>query len=283
MLNSHVCRITTKSNVSLKGLWFGPKRPKQTIVFVHGLGSSAFSMLHVVEKLVDIKTAVLTFNNRGHDVISRFSRKGKKSVLAGAAHEKFTDCVDDINGAIRFAKKQGAKDIYLMGHSTGCQKSVYWAAKGGKGVKGIILLAPVSDYAAGLKKYGKRKMERAVRVARALVKEGKKHVLLSPDVWPETLDAPRFLSLYTPNGTEEIFSYSQPKKYPKLLKQVRQSLLVLWASKDECCDRNPLEVQAWFSKHMRSKTSKVYSVPNANHGFKKHEREVSRIIAAWIG
>ena len=30
----------------------------------------------------------------------------------GEAHEVFTDCVDDIQGAVNLAKQKGAKEIY---------------------------------------------------------------------------------------------------------------------------------------------------------------------------
>ena len=161
MTPAHVVEIITPKRFVLNGLWFGPysakatkgtaKKPKRVIVWMHGLGSSVFSKLGIIELLARGDTAVLAFNNRGHDVVSK-SARGKKYIIAGAAHEVFTDCVDDIQGAINFVKKQGVRDIYLVGHSTGCQKSIYWAhKKKGKGIKGIILLAPLSDYSVALR------------------------------------------------------------------------------------------------------------------------------------
>src|SRR5262249_24525325 len=149
--------IVTPKKFVLNGLWFGPKKPKQAIVWIHGLASSAFSRLDIIEKIVDSRTAVMTFNNRGYANVARIGKtNSKKGLTAGAAYERFEDCVDDIQGAINFARKQGAKKIFLAGHSTGCQKAIYWAYKSNlkKGVGGIILFAPVSDYAGAVKKYG---------------------------------------------------------------------------------------------------------------------------------
>src|SRR5262245_33388648 len=130
---THATEIVTPKKVLLNGLWFGrcsaeatqdkPTKPKRTIIWIHGLGSSAFSKLGIVEKLVDEDTSVLTFNNRGHDAVTRIGTTTGKKKTAGAAFEKFEECADDIQGAINFAKKAGAKQIYLAGHSTGCQKS----------------------------------------------------------------------------------------------------------------------------------------------------------------
>src|SRR3989344_888590 len=151
----HLVEIVTPKKVVLNGLWFGPTKPRRVIVWVHGLGSSMFSKLEIVDELVDKKTAVLMFNNRGHDKVASVRKTNGAYVKAGAVHEVFTDCVDDIQGAIHFAKRRGAKNVWLAGHSTGCQKAVYWASKKGRGVRGVIILGPMSDYSAELMAQGK--------------------------------------------------------------------------------------------------------------------------------
>lgn len=285
----HVVEIVTPKKFALNGLWFGPRRPKRAIVWTHGLGSSAFSMSHVVRNIADAETAVVTFNNRGHDIISNVSqvtqsKKITKRVKGGAAHEIFSDCVDDIQGVINFAKKTGVKDIYLAGHSTGCQKSVYWASRnnGGKGVKGIILLAPVSDYAGALHTEGKKKVARATAVARAFVRRGKKHQLLPANLWHEAIDAQRFLSLYTPDSIEEIFTYAQPKKNPRILKSVRVPLLVLLAEKDEYGDRPAKKISEWFGQHVSGKMLTAKIIPKVPHSFHGAEKNVAAAIRKWI-
>ncbi len=222
------------------------------VIIVHGLTSSLFSRVprELPAHLVGRNTAVLTFNNRGHGVVNGF-QKGDRSFIAGSTHEVFTDCVDDIRGAVTLARRMGARKIYLAGHSTGCQKSIYYASKmrNRSLVNGIILLAPVSDYAAALKG-DKRKLAKGVKLARALIKTGKKHELM-----PESLltswsidDAQRFLSLYTPDSQETIFSYEQPKRIPRILQSVKLPILVVWAEKDEYADRPAKEIAEWFER-----------------------------------
>ena len=58
--------IVTPKKFVLNGLWFGSKKPKRVIVWVHGLGSSMFSKLGIVDQLVDKETAVVMFNNRAY-------------------------------------------------------------------------------------------------------------------------------------------------------------------------------------------------------------------------
>lgn len=280
---TRVIEIVTPKKFILNGLWFGPRRPSRTIIWVHGLGSSAFSKLEIVRRLADKSTSVITFNNRGHDKAAIVARtNGGKKVLAGASHEVFTDCADDIQGVINFVRKAGIQHIYLAGHSTGCQKSIYWASrKKAHGVKGIILLAPISDYSAELMLQGKQRLARAAAAAHALVRRGKKHELLPADMWHDTFDAQRFLSLYTPDSVEEIFSYAQPKKIPRILKSVRVPLLVLLAERDEYGDRPAKRIAQWFEKHLAC-NHKILVIRKSPHSFLASERTVAAAIRRWI-
>lgn len=288
MTPCHLIEIGTPKKYVLNGLWFGPQKPKRVIILVHGLGGS---MLGSIEKtlsplLADKQTAVLSFNNRGHDMVSKLYRtsgnkKGYTRTIAGAAHEVFTDCVDDIQGAIDFANAQGVKEIYLAGHSTGCQKAAYWAAKKGQGVKGIILLAPISDY-AGLHAEEKGKHARAVKTARALIAAGTPHMLLPDDMWPTPVDAQRFLSLYTPDSIEQsIFSYFDESKTPRILRSIRIPLLVLLAEQDEYADRPARDIAAWFEKHAKVSLS-THVISGVGHSFRTGEKVVVHAVQQWM-
>lgn len=284
MRAAHVIEIQTPKKFLLNGLWFGPAKTKKTIIWVHGLSSSAFTKLGIVEKLVDKDTAVMTFNNRGHDSVTRILQlkaNGKtKKVLAGGAHEVFTECVDDIQGAIDLAKKQGAKEIHLAGHSTGCQKSVYYASRKGneKKVRSIILLAPMSDY-AGMKYFdAKGELAKNTKAARALVKNGKKQSII-PGGWA---DAQRFLSLYTPESVEEIFSYIDPEKKPTTYEALKVPVLVLLAQDDEYADRSADRIEAWFAKHARMPRFGSAIIAKADHSFTGSEKTIAQAIKEWI-
>ncbi|MBU0569841.1 alpha/beta fold hydrolase, partial [Patescibacteria group bacterium] len=151
-----VIEIITPKKYLLNGLWFGGNKPKRAIIFIHGLTGSAFSGHKFITPLANENTAVITFSNRGHSKIARIKKlderkkKGYTSENIGETHEVFTDCVDDIKGAVDFIKSQGVEKIYLAGHSTGCQKSIYYLSQKSrqKNIKGVILLCPVSDYSA---------------------------------------------------------------------------------------------------------------------------------------
>ena len=190
--------------------------------------------------------------------------------------------MDDIQGAINFVRKTGIKDTYLAGHSTGCQKSVYYASKKATDIKGLILLAPMSDYAGILKMESPARLARATKLARTLVKKGKRHELLPREIWPNILDAQRFLSLYTPDSKEEIFSYIQPKKNPKAFTSVRLPMLVVLAQKDEHGNLSAEKIELWFRKHNKSRSLETTIVPDALHSFTGLEKKVSIIVRRWL-
>ena len=279
--------IITPKKYILDGFWFGPLCPKRVFVFIHGLGSSAFRYHQLVALWVDKKTAVMTFNNRGHDKIAKLRRlvgakKSHVSILAGQAHEVFTDCADDIQGAVNFVKKQGAKEIYLAGHSTGCQKSVYYGSKkSDKAVKGLILLAPMSDYSIAVMMNKNQKLARAVKIARGMAWAGKKHDLMPRNICEDVIDAQRFLSLYTLDSAEEIFCYSQPRKNPVALKKIKLPMLVMLAEKDEYGDRPAEKIAAWFGKYINAKSA-VKIIPGVTHGFTGGEKRVTGLVRGWI-
>lgn len=280
--------IATPKKFKLNGLWFGPAQPKRVIIFVHGLSSSAFQTA-LAEAFIDKQTAVITFNNRGHNKIAKVYRldntkKGYHSVLVGQAHEVFTDCIDDLQGAIDFVQDIGVRDIYLAGHSTGCQKSIYYASRKGrqKNIKGIILLAPLSDYAAALKFDTDGKLAKATKVAQDLVRKGKMHELLPARIAPNPIDAQRFISLYTPDSVEEIFTYAQSKKSPHALKSIEVPTLVLLAEHDEYGDRPANDIAMWFEKFAHAKPFATKIIPGATHGFTDKESLVATAVHDWL-
>ncbi len=282
-------RILTPKRYLLDALWFGASRPNTAIVFVHGLGSNAFAHHDYLAPLAAGRTAVLFFSNRGHDGVAGVkrlkpsARKGYVYENAGVAHEVFTDCADDLQGAVDLLRKRGARRIYLVGHSTGCQKIVYYLSRTGAQprIAGAALLCPISDYADAAHE-DERKRRKGESAARKLVHRGKPHELLPADLWRGPIDAQRFLSLYTPDTKEEIFTYAQPKKVPRTLRKVEIPLLVVFAGDDEYRDRPTEEIAAWFRKNLRSRSGEIQIVPGALHSFHGLESKVAASIRRWL-
>jgi pimeloyl-ACP methyl ester carboxylesterase len=285
-MNCEPVRFSTPKGYLLNGLWFCVPRSKQAIIFVHGLGGTMF-WPSLVYKMAGQGSSLLAFNNRGHDKISKVLRQAGKSgkmkrIWAGAAHEIFTDCADDIQGAVDFCRSRGFKKIILVGHSTGCQKSVYYLARAkGRQVAKVVLLCPVSDYAEPAANNAAA-LKKATPVACRLVRQGRGHELLPTDVWPHLDDAQRFLSLYTPDSKEEIFSYFTPSRRSATLQKVAVPQLVVFAEHDEYFDRPIGSVIDWFKGALAGKQYTVKVIKNAKHNFSGREQAVLHSIKDFI-
>lgn len=286
-----VIDIVTPKKFILNGLWFGPQSPSKIIIFVHGLGGNAFSSHRLITPLANSQTAVVTFSNRGHDQIASIKKiddrkkKGYSRITAGEAMEIFTDCVDDIQGAVNYVLSVAPKaSIYLAGHSTGCQKSAYYLSRPGKQkfIKGVILLAPMSDYAALLKSDKNSNLKPAVNFSKNLLKKNQPQDLLPQEIWPDMVSAQRFLSLATPESPEEIFCYAVPDKNPSIYRKIRIPVLAVLAQKDEYRGRPIKKIANWFEKNSRSEKLSAGVIYSAPHNFYKYETRVQDLIRRFI-
>ena len=283
MIPCHAATFETPKKVLLNGLWFGTPTPKRVYVWLHGLSSSMWSRHGIIEHLAKDETAILAFSNRGHDTVATI-RKGTRRMTGGSGAEIFEDCVDDIDGAVRFAQERGASEIILVGHSTGCQKAIYWAHKRkSNGIAGVVLLAPLSDWAsANAMKEAKPLLKGATQKARALLRAGKPHAFLPDGAWHHPITAQRFLSLFTPDSTEQsIFSYFDGARSPKIFTSVTAPVLALFAGKDEYGDRPAKRIAAWFEAHPPRRGVSCIIIPDVDHGFKGAEQNVAQSIAIW--
>ncbi len=288
-MNTESIEFETPTRLILKGLWFGGKNAKRALVFVHGLTSSAFSQHELTVPLANEGLAVIYFSNRGSESIAKFhrlenTRKGYKSEFIGQAHEVFEECIDDIDGVVNFLKGRGVEEIVLVGHSTGCQKSIYYLSHENrqKHIRGVILMCPMSDYAYAKKFDDPQKLKKAEVLARKFIKEGKSHELLPDTISPELLDAQRFISLNTPGSVEnQIFPYFEINSKTRYFQKVTIPMLTIFAQKDEYQDRPIEEIEEWFKKNNKSADYKSVTIKDALHSFSGDENKVAHEARNW--
>lgn len=276
-------KFLTPKKIELFGFYIGKNNPEIIYIFIHGLASSVFRKAELYKHLAAKNSAVLAFNNRGNEIISRFSQiKGKddyKSKTIGSAHERFIDCKDDIDGAVKWAKKLKPKKIVLVGHSTGCQKAVYYLAKNSdKKIKAVVLLSPISDLAGVLNMVSKQEFKKAKNYAKRLVKNKKGDQLLPKSIWSQYLDAQRFLSLYSQNSSEEIFCYQGKNQKAKTLRKVKVPIHIFIASEDKFLDRSADKLADWFKEQLKDRKFKIEIIKEAGHSFNDFEILVAKKI-----
>jgi pimeloyl-ACP methyl ester carboxylesterase len=274
-------RLRTRDGVFLDGVVAEPaRRRRAALVWVHGLGSSFSSgqpLIRALSRRLNADgIAYLKLDTRGHDVVARAGRG-----LAGAAFERFGASVRDIGAMVGLARQAGYRRVILAGHSTGANKVLHYAARArDRRVAGLILLGPVSDVAGEMKKIGARELRRRVAVAERIARR-------DPDALvPRAFgfwSARRYISLYRPGETEDVFPYYRPDARWSALRRVRVPVAAILGSRDEYLDRRPAEIMEAFARNAsgaRSFTSIV--IPGARHGFQGREAVLARAVAGWI-
>jgi alpha-beta hydrolase superfamily lysophospholipase len=271
----------TRDGVSLSGVVAEPARGRRAaLIWVHGLGSTFATGQPLIRALSARLNAAgigyFKLDTRGNHVVARAGKR-----LAGAAFERFEDCVEDIRAMVALARRAGYRRIVLAGHSTGANKVLHYAARvRDRRVSAIMLLGPVSDVAGEMKRVGARELRRRVAIAARLARRD-----------PEALvprafgfrGARRYVSLYRPGETEDVFPYYRPGARWAALRRVRRPLAVFLGGRDEYLDRPAAEVTAAFARNAtRARSYTGVVVRGANHGFRGHEELLARAILDWI-
>lgn len=273
--------------MKLGGLWSKPKRESSSaIIYLHGLCGNFYKGSYLSDLAKAANTSgyhFLSIEQRGSYIMFKVGRKkGRKwkRVLMGGAIEKFEDCIYDIDGAIKFLKKAGIKNIILAGHSTGCQKITYYQyKKKDNSVKALILLAPADDYNLNKRTLG-RKYKKTMRFIRGNYPKNKDKLIPSTYI-SQDYSFSRFLSFADLRFPEaRIFNYDSNKL--KEFSSVKEPILAIFGSKEEHALKPVKKYMEILQKNTNSRKFDYRIIKNANHGFDDKEKELASSVAAWL-
>jgi pimeloyl-ACP methyl ester carboxylesterase len=274
-------RLRTGDGVWLDGVIAEPRRRRgAALIWVHGLGSAFSSGQPLIRELSTRLNAAgigyFKFNNRGHDVVA-----GRGKHLAGAAFERFGQSIEDIRAMIEFAVKRGYRRVILAGHSTGANKVLHYAARTrDRRVIGLVLLGPISDIAAEIKRIRGRELRHRVAIAERIARKDPE--ALVPRAWG-FWSARRYISLYRPGEAEDVFPYYRRDARWAALRRVRAPVAAIVGSRDEYLDRRPAELIAALERHAtRARSFTGIVLPGARHGFQGRERGLGQAILRFI-
>jgi pimeloyl-ACP methyl ester carboxylesterase len=274
-------RVRTRDGFWLDGVIAEPRRRRNVaLIWVHGLGSVFSSGQPLIRalstRLNAAGIAYLKLNNRGHDTVTRGGKR-----LGGAAFERFGESVEDIRTAIVLARRAGYDRVILAGHSTGANKVLHYLARvRDRRVIGLILLGPVSDVAAERKRVGRRELQRRVAVAERIAKRDPN--ALVPHAFGYW-SARRYLSLYRPGETEDVFPYYRSDARWTALRRVGLPIAAIVGSRDEYLDRSPTALIDAFARNtIRARSFTGIVIPRAGHGFQNREHDLARAVVRWV-
>ena len=252
MPSTELVRFDATDGRTLSGLWFEPRRAKSCVIWMHGLGGSIFESDRT-NKLAEVflkrRLAFFPFNNRG---AGRYN----------ASVEIIRDCVKDIDGAIREARRRGHRDITLAGHSTGANKiAVYDHYKKRNPVKRYVLLAGGDDTGGLYRTLGRRRFNALLekRPADAIARA--------------TRDMAR------PNGDYNVFPFDpaiRGRRPFRFIREIRKPSLYVYGENDE------FGFDAGLLAENVGPNAEIVVIRNADHGFHGQEKELAGLIADWI-
>ncbi len=282
-IKGELVKFQAKDGLALDGfLHRSSSGNKKAIINVFGMTGNFFSSKRYDELCRAAKGSgfdVFMPNNRGMGMVNGFHHKrGGKTVVVGTARERFEDCVYDIDGAVRFLRGLGYRTIVLQGHSTGCQKIVYYLfRKPSAPVDGLVLLAPDDDHNVARKELGKRFGE-AVRIAKKMVRSHRGDEITP--AWISYYSAKRFLSYAGKKSVEgRLFNYNSKLKE---VSSIHLPMLVVFGARDEFA---VLPVKQYVGI-LKSKTSSAsfesVIIGAADHGFYRKEKELACAVMGWV-
>jgi len=284
------CRTYTKDNLELHGLLYEPdKKTKTVLAFVHGMGGNFYEnkfLDSLAETLTKNNIAFSPFNNRGNSFMTDFIKKTKKGiefVTIGSAYEKFEDCVLDIKACIDFLEKQGFTNIYLSGHSLGCPKIAYYAAKTkDKRIKSLIFISP-SDMLGPVREEPKR-FKQDIAIAKRMTKQKRGNELMLTRVRDEyPITANTYLSIFGDNSKAAIFNFYNPELGFKVLSQIPYPIFTAMGRKDDVLVVPIENIMKIIKKEAKSSPRCEYKIiGDAPHNYRGFEEQLAKAILGWI-
>jgi len=289
----------TSDGLTLPGLLWESKGSKKAVIYLHGNGSS--SIFYGSKKYQDLPKAlnkkgisILKFNNRGANIIKNLDmKKGEKIERKsfGSAYEKIKECVEDIDGAVKFLQKLGYTEFYLAGVSTGANKiCVYEHYKPKNVFKKYVLVCGGDDTGIYYSILGDKKFFQLLDISKDKIKKGEGEELIKNLIpFDEVFSYQGFYDIANPDGDYNCFPFSEAfmgvkiskKSHFRYFKGVNKPSIVIYGDNDE---------YSWGDVKKVVETLKGYRpdfkysvIKGADHGFTGKQKELAKAIADWLG
>ena len=227
------------------------------------------------------------FNNRGSEIYTRLKRKvggRKKSFKYGAMFEKISEAPLDILGAIKFLKKFGFKKFYLLGHSLGCTKILYFYNQLVKlnspllkQIKAVILLSPVDIQGYYYAKNPKQ-AKKSFSLAKKFIKEGKEEELVDSDSGFK-IAAKSFVQYFEQEFN--VISYNKESNF-KYFNQIACPLFIKFGSVNEMIVDSPEKTVELIKEKVANKNLDVGFILGADHSYSEKEKVLAKQILKFI-
>lgn len=302
-MQTELVEFKTADGLFLPGLLYQPrKRTKKVLLILHGNGSA--SVFYKVtanyvfaRKLQRRGIAYFPFNNRGAHYIKKLRKITKQAeeerVQYGMAYELIKECIQDIEGAVKFLKQRGFSEFYLYGHSTGANKiCVYNYYRPKNKIAKYILAGGGDDTGLYYAEIGsKKKFLAYLAKAKVQIERGKGRKLIPKYMLAELLSYQSFYDICNPDGDYNTFPFNEyinklnlsTKPLFRAYKAIKKPTLVVYGENDEFCYgdvRRVVNILKNEAPRVKLFTFKI--IPGADHSFHRKEQNLAETVAAWL-
>jgi len=288
-MKNEFVRFLTQDGLELQGL-FWSSNSKNAVVYVHCLAGNFYDshfLDYLASELNKNGFDLFTFNNRGHDYISDFTKYENEcpiNVQIGAAHEVFEDCVFDIRAAIDLVEKRHYSKIYVAGHSTGALKITFYSSSThDQRLNGLILLSPSDDIGIQRKNLGE-KYDSILKIAKNLTQNGKSRELMPSGLFNyPIIDARTYLATFGSDSKIGLFKFHlEGFDFPEL-RNANCPILVIFGTEREAVAGDVRKAAGLLRKlSSRGVQITVDLVEDAPHNYLNHEKELAGILTGWV-
>ena len=276
-MNYPIVQTKTPDNLWLHALHLRAQDSNAVFLNVHGTASNFYEeyFIEVLTKTLAYQgISMLSTNNRGTGVYDAWQGNG-------AAVEKFSDCLIDIDSWVEFALEQGYEKIILSGHSLGAEKVTYYMIHGkyaGK-ISALILLAPATS--PGSEPLLVKDYEKKLAYARTLVREDKGKVFLDRNAYGNIM--PKSAESYVDfSDLNPEFDDALPfhKKHIPSFGKIKVPILAVIGDQEEYTVIPIAEALDLIQKE--NPNAKTAQISDCDHDFQEHEEKLSEIVMQFL-
>lgn len=255
-------------------LGFGKKRVKKVVIFIHGMYSNCLKKRDDIfgEELTKYGYAYFTFDNRGAEVGRMYNE-----LLYGTAFEDPKEGRLDIDAAIKVMRENGFEEIYLLGHSLGCSKILYWNLFKKENVDGIGLLSLTALADKYRQQAGENTYKVVMNFAKLRVARGRGLKLLPAKFYPKPISAKTFLTIFGENSEFDQVSYENKDWDGRALKALSVPLFMRYGTVHETITKKPEEIVDFVKSKVGADVAYIEGADHSYHG--KEKELITQFIA----
>ena len=285
--------VWTEDDLRLMGVYY--KGKDTCVIGVHGMSGNFIEnyFANVLgEKLTAKGYGFIYGHNRGYCHVNDIVKKPVKSedngwnyTRVGEAYELFEDSLKDVAAWVEKARELGYKKVILLGHSLGCNKTIYYLYKNpDTDIIGVILASPPDMVGlVELEKY-QPDHQRLLQQARELVKVGKPREILDGKIWDwYEISAQTYLSLFGQGGPVDNLPVLRNPEIFEQLATIKQPILGIIGEHDDIEIRNLKDdIELIKSKATATADFQIKFIVGGNHNYENREDFFVDAIIDWI-